>query len=82
VQSKYDVNQRSQKAFGSVGIKGFFYFLYTCLSIGAMIRLNTSLSVAFGTQLIAQSILLFFLGLGIYFALTASQKISDVISVH
>jgi len=78
VKSKFNLNDKSQKVIGAIGIKGFIYVFYSLIAVGVMIAFNWYFPIELGTQLIVQLVLIFFLCLGIYFSLKASQKVSEV----
>jgi hypothetical protein len=75
---RFDFNDKSQKAVGSLGVRGFFVLFYTVCAIGLMMKFNLYQTALFNTQLIFQAALVFILCLGMYFASVAAQKTSEV----
>lgn len=73
-----DLKDKSQKTIGSLGIKMFTTLWYTLFAIGAMIFFIINKPIDFNIQIIIHGILVFFLFLGLYFALSASDKANAI----
>lgn len=73
-----DLQDKSQKQIGSIGLRWFFSFVYIGLSIGAMFLLNSTGNEPFFKQLLAHSILFFLLLVGLFLALSSSEKVGQV----
>ncbi|MES2111877.1 MAG: hypothetical protein V4577_24180 [Bacteroidota bacterium] len=74
----YSFRDRPQKIFAGLGIRGYAILLYSIAAIALMISMNGILSQSFSTQLLVHAVLLFLLGLGIIFSLTATDKAAAV----
>lgn len=74
----YNFSDRSQKTFAGLGIRGYALMLYTIAAIALMIDMNGILPQSFSTQLIVHAVLIFLLGLAIFFSLTAVDKAAAV----
>jgi len=72
-----DFKDKSQKAIGSLGVRWFFTYSYMALAIGIMVFSNIFKPIDIISQTIIHGILLFFLCLGLYFALTSSEKVQE-----
>jgi len=75
---RIDLKDKAQKAIGTLGVKGVVGFIYMFLSIGAMISFNINEPVVFYTQLIVHGILFLFLGIGMYYIMSLSDKVLEV----
>lgn len=73
-----DFKDKSQKTIGSLGLRWFFTSLYTVAAIAAMIIFNTVKPVEINSQILIQVIFFFLLSLGLYIALSSSQKVHEV----
>lgn len=73
-----DFKDKSQKAIGSLGLRWVFTSLYTFTAIAAMIIFNTVKPIDINSQLLIQAILFFLLALGLYTAISSSQKVHEV----
>lgn len=73
-----DFKDKSQKTIGSIGLRWFFTLLYTLFSIGVMLVFNLVKPIDVYSQIIIHGILIFFLSVGIYFAVSSSRKVNIV----
>ena len=73
-----NLNDKSQKQIGSLGISWKVIWLYSFFAITAMVICNLILSFPLLVQLIIHGILLFFLLLGVYLSIKTSDKVGDV----
>ncbi|MDR2928470.1 MAG: hypothetical protein LBV41_09795 [Cytophagaceae bacterium] len=73
-----DLDDKSQKKIGGLGINWLFTWIYVVLAIAAMLCTNVFYTFAFTTQLIIHCILLFILLLGMWASLHASDKVKEV----
>ncbi|MDP2693098.1 MAG: hypothetical protein Q8O88_05675 [bacterium] len=73
-----DFKNKSQKTIGSLGVRGFFTFLYSIIAIGGMVVFNQAQAMDFNIQILIHSILFFLLLFGFYLALTSSEKVREV----
>jgi multisubunit Na+/H+ antiporter MnhC subunit len=73
-----DLQDKSQKNIGSLGISWKVTWLYSFFAITAMIGCNVALNLSFSTQLIIHSVLLFFLLLGVFLSFHVSDKVQEV----
>ena len=73
-----NLNDKSQKQIGSIGLRWFFTFFYLILAIGVMIIFNIVYPIHFTNQIILHSII-FFLGLlGFFLAFSSSNNVGEV----
>jgi len=77
-----DFKDKSQKTIGSIGLRWFFTLLYTLTAIGVMVIFNEVKPIDINSQIIIHAILIFFLSLGIYFAVSSSTKVNKVFLVE
>lgn len=73
-----DLKDKAQKEVGSLGLKWVFAILYAIFAISAMFVFNNVKPVDVTTQIIIQTILFFFLLVGLYFVFYSSQKALSV----
>lgn len=73
-----DLKDKAQKDVGSLGLKWTFSILYALSAISAMFVFNNVKQVDLTTQIIIQTILFFFLLIGLYFVFYSSQKVLGV----
>lgn len=73
-----DLNDKSQRQVGSLGLRTFSTYGYMLIAIAAMIFFNYNNHVDFGSQLLLHAILLFVFLVGIYFTVNASSKVKEV----
>jgi len=78
LQPGYNFSDRSQNIFAGLGIRGYAILLYSIAAIAVMISMNGIVAQSFSTQLIVHAILIFLLGLAIFFSLTAVDKAAAV----
>jgi len=74
----YNFSDRPQKTFAGLGIHGYAILLYSIAAIALMISMNGIVAQSFSTQLIMHAVLIFLLGLAIFFSLTAADKAAAV----
>ena len=77
-----DLKDRSQKQIGALGINWFVAWFYTILAMTTMIVSNIALEFSFSLQLIIHCGLLFFLGLGVWFANHTADKVKEVYEIE
>lgn len=73
-----DFSNKSQNRIGSVGLRWFFTIFYSITAVGIMLTYNIYKPIDFFDQVIIHSILVFFLALGLFFSISASQKVKNV----
>ena len=73
-----DLKDKSQKAVGNIGIKMVFTLIYIFFAIAIMVYFIVDKPSHVHAQFLAQGILLFFLILGLYFGISASDKVEEV----
>jgi len=73
-----NLKDKSQKQIGSIGLRWFFTFFYLILAIGVMIIFNSVKPIHFTNQIIIHGILFFLLLLGLFMALSSSDKVTEV----
>ena len=73
-----DFKDKSHKTIGSLGLRWIFKSSYTVVSIVAMVIFNTVKPIDFNSQIIIQGILLFLLSIGLFMAMSASEKVHEV----
>jgi len=73
-----DLNDRSQKQIGTIGIRWFTVWFYSITAVAVMLAANLALELSFVIQLVIHFVLLFFLLLGVLASLHSSNKVKDV----
>jgi len=73
-----NLKDKTQKQIGSIGLRWFFTFFYLILAIGVMIIFNSVKPIHFTNQIIIHGILFFLLLLGLFMALSSSDKVREV----
>jgi multisubunit Na+/H+ antiporter MnhC subunit len=73
-----NLQDKSKKQIGSLGISWKITWLYFFFAIAVMIVCNITLDLSFSTQLIMHGVLLFFLLLGVWLSSHASDKVQAV----
>jgi hypothetical protein len=73
-----NLKDKTQKQIGSIGLRWFFTFFYLILAIGVMIIFNSVKPIYFTNQIIIHGILFFLLLLGLFMALSSSDKVREV----
>jgi len=73
-----DLQDKSQKQIGALGIAWLFVWLYAIFAIAAMLVSSLVFDFSFSTQLIIHAVLLFFLLLGIWFSSHTADKVQEV----
>ena len=73
-----DLEDKSHKQVGALGISWFFTWIYAILAIAVMVAAKFLFDLPFSTQLIINAVLLFFVLLGIWFSSHAADKVSEV----
>lgn len=73
-----DLNDKSQKQIGFLGISWTAIWLYTILAIAVMIIGNIVLNWTFQIQIIVHSILIFLLLIGMFAASHTSDKVKEI----
>jgi len=73
-----NLKDKSQKQIGSIGLRWFFTFFYLILAVGVMIIFNSVKPIHFTNQIIIHGILFFLLLLGLFMALSSSDKVTEV----
>jgi len=73
-----DLEDKSHKQVGALGISWFFTWIYAILAIAVMVAAKFLFDLPFSPQLIIHAILLFFVLLGIWFSSHAADKVSEV----
>ena len=73
-----DFKDKSQKTIGSLGLRWLFTSLYTAAAIAAMIIFNTVKPIEINSQILIQILFFFLLSLGLYIAMSSSQKVHEV----
>jgi len=78
VLPRINLKDKTQKAIGVLGVRGFVAFIYMFFAIGAMITFNINKPVDIYTQLIVHGVLLLILGVGLYYTIAVSDKVVEV----
>jgi uncharacterized protein YacL len=73
-----NLKDKTQKQIGSIGLRWFFTFFYLILAISVMIIFNSVKPIHFTNQIIIHGILFFLLLLGLFMALSSSDKVREV----
>jgi len=73
-----DLNDRSQKQIGAIGIRWFTVWFYSIAAVAVMLAANLALELSFVIQLVIHLVLLFFLLLGIMASFHSSDKVKEV----
>lgn len=73
-----DLNDKSQRRVGSIGVRWFVTWTYASLAVALMLFGNEIVEVKFSTQLIVHAVLFFFLLLGLLGAVHSSGKVRSV----
>jgi hypothetical protein len=73
-----NLNDKSQKQIGSIGLRWFFTFFYLILAIGVMIFFNSIKPIHVSNQIIIHGILIFLLSVGLFIAFSSSDKVKQV----
>ncbi len=73
-----DLNDKASTKVGQLGVRWFFTWVYTILSILVMIISNVSYDLIFSTQLLIQGSVFFLLLLGVILGIQTSEKIKEV----
>lgn len=73
-----DLQDKSQKQIGALGISWYFVWLYAIFAIATMLLSNLVFDFSFSTQLIIHAALLFFLLLGIWLSRHTADKVQEV----
>lgn len=82
LQPRHNFNDRSQKVFAGMGIRGYALIAYSIAATWLMIQMNGLPQLSFTTQLIVHAGLLFLFGLGLFFSTMATDKVEDVYLEH
>jgi len=75
---RINLRDESQKAIGTLGLRGVVAFIYMFLAIGCMISFNIDKVVELNTQIIVHAILLLILLVGLYYMMATSDKVGEV----
>lgn len=78
LQPRYNFRERSQKVFAGLGIRAYAMLTYTIAAFWLMFHMNAVLPQSLMTQVLVQASLLFLLGLGLFFSVTAADKAEQV----
>lgn len=73
-----DLKDKSQSKVGSLGVSWFFSSGYAIIAILLMFYFSKHKESEFETQILAQSILFFFLLIGVFISNRTSEKVSEV----
>ena len=73
-----DLQDKSQKQIGALGISWFAVWIYAIAAIATMLISNLAFEFSFSTQLIIHAVLLFFLLLAIWFSSHTADKVQEV----
>lgn len=73
-----DLNDRSQKRVGSLGLMWVVNFLYAASAISAIVVFNTVKPIDVNAQIIIHGSLFFLLLVGMYFVFYISEKVKEV----
>jgi hypothetical protein len=73
-----DLQDKSQKQIGALGISWFAVWIYAIAAIAAMLVSNLVFDFSFSTQLIIHATLLFFLLLGIWLSSHTADKVQEI----
>jgi hypothetical protein len=73
-----NLKDKSQKQVGSIGIRWVVTTLYLIFGIGTMVLLNTVVPVVFAIQVLIHCFLLFFMLVGIFLSVSASEKVKEI----
>jgi hypothetical protein len=68
---------KAQKSIGSLGIRWVVTFMYACFAIIAMLYMHHQ-KVTFTSQLLLQSVFVFFLLIGLYGSVASSDKVGQI----
>ena len=75
---RVDLKDKSHKSVGAIGMRELFTTIYIIAAIVAMVFFTLIQPIDFYGQILIQAILLFGLSLGLYFALSSSDKVQQV----
>ena len=73
-----NLQDKTQKQIGSIGLRWFFSFTYLILAVGIMIYFNNIKPIHFTNQILFHAILLFFLLIGLFLSYSSSDKVREV----
>ena len=73
-----DLNDKSQKQVGGLGISWTAFTLYSIAAVAVMLLANLSFRWGFSLQLIIQIILVFFLAISLFWQGLANNKVEEV----
>lgn len=73
-----DLQDKSHKIVGSIGIRWFVTFIYKFLAVGAMIIFIFFIPLDFSGQILIQGILFFTLLVGFYAGVTSSEQVEGI----
>ena len=73
-----DLNDKTQKQIGAIGIGWFSVGFYAVAAIAVMLLANLTFNLSFTVQLVIHCVLLFFLLLGVLFSHNSSGKVQEI----